>query len=146
MDSKVDIPVKWQRKWKRLQPDLQTGLTATLGISVTLLQEGEVKARMPVNRTVMQPLGYLHGGASAVLAETAASLGSLMLTDSEVSAVAGQQISAHHLRPVKEGSIHAHARMIHRGRTTHLWDISISDDKDRLVCTSRCTIAIVEKK
>lgn len=117
-------------------------LMATLGIVVTEVSTERVVASMPVTSTVHQPHGILHGGASVALAETVASIGaSVGLAGGE--RVVGLEINANHLRPVVDGSVTAVAVPLHRGRRTHVWTIEIRDDVGRLVCSSRCTLAVL---
>jgi len=112
-------------------------------IRVTDIGSGLVKASMPVTESVKQPFGLLHGGASVALAESLASLGSWMLIDPETQRAAGLEINANHLRPVSEGTLHAVAAIVHHGRRTHVWQITITDEKSRSVCISRCTVSII---
>lgn len=118
-------------------------LPDVLGIQITELTRTRVVARMPVERRVHQPFGLLHGGASVVLAETLASLGAWINVDQATQAAVGLEINANHLRSVRAGIVTGVATPIHRGRSTHVWDIRITDEHDKLVCISRCTVAIV---
>jgi len=97
---------------------------------------------MPVTEGHLQPRGYLHGGASLALAETAASIGA-SLNVSEGMNVFGQELNANHIRSVKDGTLTATATPIHVGRTSQVWETFIRDERDRLICVSRCTIAVV---
>lgn len=117
-----------------------------LGIKVIELSEDRVVATMPVHGATRQPFGLLHGGASVVLAETAASVGTYMSIDPQTQNAVGMEINANHLRSVKDGIVTAVAEPIHKGRTSMVWDIRIRDEADRLICISRCTVAIVPKK
>lgn len=128
----------------RTQND-QTLLTA-LGIEVVSVKEEEVIATMPVDARTHQPFGYLHGGASVALAETVASIGTAALINMETHACFGLEINANHIKAKKDGVVTAKATTIHRGRTTMVWDIKIVDEKDQLICISRCTVAVVEKR
>jgi 1,4-dihydroxy-2-naphthoyl-CoA hydrolase len=102
-----------------------------------------VVATMPVQPKVHQPFGLLHGGASVALAETVASLGAyLNVMDSGMGAV-GLEINANHLRGKKDGIVTATATPIHKGRSTHVWQVEIKDEAGKMVCVSRCTLAIV---
>jgi 1,4-dihydroxy-2-naphthoyl-CoA hydrolase len=102
-----------------------------------------VVATMPVQAKVHQPFGLLHGGASVALAETVASLGAyLNVMDSGMGAV-GLEINANHLRGKKDGIVTATATPIHKGRSTHVWQVEIKDEAGKMVCVSRCTLAIV---
>lgn len=119
------------------------GLADTLGIEMVELTRERVVATMPVDERTRQPFGILHGGASVALAETAVSLGAWMNIDRTKSAAVGLEINANHLRPKRDGIVRAVATPIHRGRTTQVWAVDISDEDGRLICTSRCTIAVV---
>lgn len=118
----------------------------TLGIKITLLEKGNVLAKMPVDERTRQPFGLLHGGASVALAETVASLGAYELVDQATEAVAGLEINANHIRSVKEGYVTAVGTVLHQGKSTMVWDIKIMDEKERLICISRCTMAIIKIK
>ncbi len=138
----MTIAPEFEERWNRLKGEGRPGLTEALSIQITDLQRGSVKATMPVTDSVKQPFGLLHGGASVALAETVASLGSVMLIDPDTEIAAGAEINANHLIPVKSGSVHATATAVHLGRSLHVWEIRITDDRDRLVCISRCTVAV----
>jgi 1,4-dihydroxy-2-naphthoyl-CoA hydrolase len=121
-------------------------LLEALGIEIVEVSAGKVVATMPVDERTRQPLGVLHGGASVALAETVASIGAYELVDKEKEIVVGLEINANHIRSVREGNVTATGTVLHRGRTTMVWDIKIVDEEDRLVSVSRCTIAILPKK
>ena len=118
------------------------GLADTLGIEVKELSPTRVVASMPVDERTLQPFGILHGGASIALAETVASLGATANVDRESFLAMGLEINANHLRAKSDGVVTAVATPIHIGRTTHVWDVRITDENERLVCVSRCTLAI----
>lgn len=119
----------------------QETLVSTLGIRMVEASPERVVAEMEVTPKVHQPFGFLHGGASVSLAETAASIGAFLAAP-EGHTSFGLEINANHLRSVKEGKITATATPIHSGRTTAVWSIEIRDEGGRLVCVSRCTLAI----
>jgi 1,4-dihydroxy-2-naphthoyl-CoA hydrolase len=118
-------------------------LLEALGIEITLATPARVEARMPVDRRTHQPFGLLHGGASVALAETAASVGGYMNVDPAREHVVGLEINANHLRAKRDGEVRAVATPIHVGRRTQVWDVRIADEEGRLVCVSRCTLAVV---
>jgi len=122
------------------------GLTDSLGIEIKILKKGYVTATMPVDDRTRQPLGYLHGGASVALAETVASLGAYLLIDQENETCFGLEINANHVRSKREGIVKAEGKVLHQGRTTQIWEIQIKDEEDKLICISRCTIAVVPLK
>lgn len=115
-----------------------------LGMEMVILEKEKVVITMPVDERTHQPAGYLHGGASVLLAETAASIGGFLNIDQEKQAVFGLEINANHLRSKRDGIVTATATPYHVGRTTMVWDIKITDEEDNLICISRCTIGVVE--
>ncbi len=121
-------------------------MVAHLGIEFTEVSIGLVEARMPVNEHTRQPMGFLHGGSLLALAETVGSTGSLVLTDLTSFEVFGSQVSANHLASVREGFVIARGQLLHKGRTTHVWDVEIKDGNGKLVSVARVTNAIVEKR
>lgn len=116
-----------------------------LDIKLVRAEEGKLIGTMPVGPNHRQVIGYLHGGVSVVFAETLASLGSFLNIDMKRQAAFGLEINANHLRPKRDGIVTGVATLLHRGRTTHVWDVKISDEQERLICVSRCTIAIVDR-
>jgi uncharacterized protein (TIGR00369 family) len=116
-----------------------------LGIEFTRSGSDFVEATMPVDNK-LQPMGLLHGGASLALAETIASGGSYLLVDPEKYDVLGLQVSGNHLSTVNKGTLFARAEIIHRGKTTHVWDVKIRDENNKLICITRVTMMIVRKK
>jgi uncharacterized protein (TIGR00369 family) len=125
---------------------LNKGMAAAIGIELTLLTADKVVATMPVDDRTRQPFGLLHGGASAALAETVASLGAFMNIDSDTQAAVGVELNANHLRAKTEGVVTATATPLRRGRKIHVWDIRIEDEESQLVCASRCTLAIIDRR
>ena len=118
-------------------------LIQTLGIEVLEATKERVVATMPVTARVHQPFGLLHGGASVALAETVASLGAYLCVAELGMTAVGLEINANHLRGKRDGIVTATALPLHQGRSTHVWEVKITDESDRLVCISRCTLAIV---
>ena len=117
-----------------------------MGIEFLEAKEGYLKAGMPVDSRTLQPMGLLHGGATIALAETLGSFGSAMLVDLDKKDVVGQQMTANHLRSAREGTVFGEAVIIHRGKSTHLWNIDVKDEEGRLISTCRFTVAIINKK
>lgn len=105
-----------------------------------------VVARMPVGPAVHQPFGLLHGGASVALAETVASIGAWMNVDQATQGAVGLEINANHLRGMREGLVTAVAEPLHLGGRTQVWEIKLTDEADRLVCVSRCTLAVIAQR
>ena len=117
-----------------------------LGIKWTELGDNYLKAKMPVDHRTNQPYGLLHGGASCVLAETLGSVASAMVIDHTRFYCVGLEINANHVRGVKEGYVTGTASPLHLGATTHVWDIKIHDEKEKLVCVSRLTVVVIPRK
>jgi 1,4-dihydroxy-2-naphthoyl-CoA hydrolase len=126
--------------------ELNNTLLGSLGIEITELQKGKVVATMPVDDRTRQPFGLLHGGASVALAETVASVGAFELVDKENEVVVGLEINANHIRAKKDGLVTAVGTVLHQGKTTMVWDIKITDEEEKLVCISRCTIAVIKRR
>lgn len=113
------------------------------GIVLTAIGDDWISGTMPVDHRTRQPFGLLHGGASVTLAESLGSFaGWLTLPDGPGAAV-GLEINANHLRGIREGVVTGTARPLHLGRTTQVWEIRIVDERERLVCVSRLTLAII---
>ena len=125
---------------------LDETLIGALGIEITELSEDRATATMPVQPITHQPFGFLHGGASVVLAESVACMATFNLIDPEKEMAFGLEINANHIKAKKDGIVTAIATPLHKGRTTMVWDIKIVDEEDQLICVSRCTVAIVKKK
>ena len=126
-------------------PLAKRGLAVALGIEIQQLSRERVVATMPVDDRTRQPFGLLHGGASIALAETVASFGAIMNVDRERFVAVGLEINGNHLRAKTDGTLRATAVPVHVGRSTQVWSIEIADEEGRLVCVSRCTLAIVPK-
>jgi 1,4-dihydroxy-2-naphthoyl-CoA hydrolase len=117
-----------------------------LGIEYLEIGEDYLKARMPVDDRTKQTAGILHGGASAALAETLGSIAAGLCVDRERQRIVGLEINANHIRRVKEGWVTGIARPIHVGKTTQIWEIRINDERNKLVCISRLTVANIAKE
>jgi 1,4-dihydroxy-2-naphthoyl-CoA hydrolase len=118
-------------------------LLDTLGIEFVERGKERVVARMPVGPRVHQPFGLLHGGASVALAETVASTGAWMNVDQEKERVVGIEINANHVRAKRDGVVTATATPVQVGRRVQVWEVRITDEADKVVCISRCTVAVV---
>ena len=121
-------------------------LASHLGIEFIELGADYLKGRMPVDERTHQPHGILHGGASVALAETLGSVAAGLVVDPDKYRVVGQEINANHVRAVAQGFVIGTARPIHIGKRSHVWEIRIVDEQDRLVCISRLTIAVIEAR
>jgi 1,4-dihydroxy-2-naphthoyl-CoA hydrolase len=117
-----------------------------LGIRITELGENYIKATMPVDKRTHQAYGILHGGASAALAETLGSIGSVIIVDPEQYICVGVEINANHIRSVRDGFVTGTAVPLHVGASSHVWEIKIVDKNDKLVCVSRLTVFVKKKK
>lgn len=121
----------------------QGGLDALLGIEFETIEADRAVATMPITPRHLQPVGYLHGGASVVLAESVASVGATAGVWPEKVAF-GLEINANHLRPKQNGMLRAVGERLYGGRTTQVWQVRITDERDKLICVSRCTVALVD--
>ena len=135
--------------WTRV-PDLahlnamrKNTICDVLDITFDAYDDESITASMVVDHRTHQPFGLLHGGASVVLAETLGSMASYLCIDSQKFYCVGLEVNANHLRGVRSGRVSAVARPIHMGRTTHVWDIRLTDESGKLNCISRLTIAVV---
>lgn len=120
-------------------------LLTSLGIDIQSAEPELVVATMPVDHRTRQPFGILHGGASVALAETVASIGTAIQIDQSRQIAVGLEINANHIRAKADGVVTARAVPLHRGRTTMVWEIRITDEQERLVAISRCTVMIRDR-
>lgn len=128
----------------RIMPEMT--LMDALGIEIVELSQERVVATMPVLGVTRQPFGMLHGGASVALAETVASVGTYNLINQDKEQAVGLEINANHIRGKRDGIVTAVGISLHKGRTTMVWDIKITDEDKNLICVSRCTVAIINIK
>jgi len=138
--------------WKH-QPDLnklnslmQNTAAANLGIEIIEIGEDYLSGTMPADHRTFQPMGIIHGGANVLLADTLGSYAANLCVDTSKLSCFGQEINANHIRAVKSGFVTGTARAIHLGRSSHVWEIRIVDEDDRLSCISRITMAIIPRK
>ena len=117
-----------------------------LGITLTEVGEDFLKGTMPVDHRTVQPMGILHGGASVALAETLGSLAANYAVDNQKKYCVGLDINANHVRAASKGDVTGIAKPLHLGSTTQVWSIEITDEEDRLVCISRLTMAVLDRK
>ena len=134
----------WQKHptLEEMQVACDNTLVQCLGIEFTAIGADFVEARMPVDERTMQPMGLLHGGASAALAETLGGAGAYLAVP-EGTICLGLEINANHVRAMRGGRVTGTARALHVGRSTQLWEIRIENDEGKLVCVSRLTLAVV---
>lgn len=117
-----------------------------LGIEFVEVGEDFIRARMPVDQRTVQPFGILHGGASATLAESVASVAATLCCDPEKQIAVGLELNANHIRSVRSGGhVFGTARPLHIGRSTHVWEVEIVDEGEKLVCASRLTVLIKDR-
>ena len=121
-------------------------LMETLEIEYIDAGEGFLVAKMPVNPRVHQPMGLLHGGATVALAESVGSAASMMFINPELSEVRGIEISANHLKSKREGTVFCTAKIIHQGRSIHLWEIRITDENEKLISLCKLTNMILPRR
>lgn len=123
----------------------ENNLGAHLGMEFAELGADYLKGTMPVDQRTKQPYGLLHGGASVALAETLGSVASALVVDHEKFMCVGLEINANHVRSVRDGIVTGTCTPIHLGNTTHVWDIKIHDNRGKLICVSRLTVAIIKR-
>ena len=121
-------------------------LMSNLEIEFIDAGEGFLKAKMPVNSRVHQPMGLLHGGASVALAESVGSAASLMFVNTDHSEVRGIEISANHVKAKRNGTVYGTARIIHKGSSIHLWEIKITDENDNLISLCKLTNMVLPRR
>jgi len=131
---------------EKIRPIGKNTMAEYLGIEWSELGDNFIKAKMPVDHRTNQPYGLLHGGASCVLAETVGSVASAMVIDHSKFLCVGLEINANHIRGVREGYVTGIVSPLHIGSSTHVWDIKIYDDKGKLTCVSRLTVAIIPRR
>lgn len=138
--------MKSQTALEKLNAINKNTLMETLDISYTEIGEDYLVATMPVTSKVHQPMGLLHGGATVALAESVGSAASHYFLDHDTHEVRGLEINANHVRSIREGVVKATARVLHKGRTTVLWEIKIQDEQDRLISICKLTCIILTKR
>ena len=139
----------WFNKELSIEKFSQIGkntMTEFLGIEFSELGDNYIKGKMPVEERTRQPYGLLHGGASCVLAETLGSVASAMVIDHKKFLCVGLEINANHIRGVREGKVTGIVTPLHLGASTHVWDIKIYDESEKLTCVSRLTVAIIPRR
>ncbi|MDX9751251.1 MAG: hotdog fold thioesterase [Flavobacteriales bacterium] len=121
-------------------------LAGHLGIRFHVDDQGRMCATMPLDARTHQPMGLLHGGATAALAETVGSMASALLIDLDRHAVVGIEVSANHLKGVRSGTVTATGELVHHGRTTHVWDIRVRDEQGGLVAICRLVNMVIDRR
>jgi 1,4-dihydroxy-2-naphthoyl-CoA hydrolase len=139
----------WFNKGLKLEDMLSLGkgtMGEHIGMEWVALGPNFLQGRIPVDHRTIQPFGLLHGGASCVLAETLGSVASYLVIDSSKQICVGIEINANHIRSARKGFVTGTATPIHIGNSTHVWDIKITDEEERLICISRLTVAVLDSK
>lgn len=131
---------------EQLNSFCQNSLIGHLGIEITAIGKHYINGKMPVDTRTQQPLGLLHGGASLSLAETLASIGAMHSVATENKTCVGLEINANHIKAVVSGYVYGKAEAVHLGKNTQVWTVKIINEADELVCISRLTLAILDKK
>lgn len=116
-------------------------------IDIQIIELGDdfIKGTMPVDNRTCQPMGLLHGGASLSLIESLGSIGSSLIVDMKECNIVGIEINANHIGSIKKGIVIGTARILHCGRTTHIWQVEIRDEKEKLICMGRLTTLVIKK-
>lgn len=137
----------------KVKPSLETlnkmsenTLVSHLGIECIAIGDDFIEAKMPVDHRTHQPLGLLHGGASVALAETLGSVAATCSLDSTTHYCVGLEINANHIKSVRSGFVYGITKPLHIGKKTQVWEIRITTEEKELVCISRITLAIIDKK
>lgn len=141
--SSVDKAKNIQTLKAAIQDRSQKTLMDALGIEITHLDENCIRGTMPVDHRTVQYYRFLHGGASVALAETLASIASAVHVDMKKEKCVGLEINANHIRGANSGMVYGEAKPIHIGKKTHVWSIELKNDEGKILCISRCTMAIV---
>ena len=131
---------------EKLKPLELNTMAQYIGIEWVEVGDNFLKAKMPVDHRTIQPYGLLHGGASCTLAETIGSVASAMVVDHSKFYCVGLEINANHIRSAREGFVTGVATPLHLGSSTHVWDIKIFNEKEKLICVSRLTVAVIPRK
>src|SRR5690625_3961215 len=138
----------WYKKYslQDVNAILAKNMTSFLEITAVDISDNALVATMPVTDRVKQPYGLLHGGASVVLAESVGSVASALIVNLEKFMVVGMEVNANHIRAVKDGIVTATCTPLHIGASSHVWEIKIRNEQDKLVCISLLTVAVLKKR
>ncbi len=134
-----------QEVLKKANAHNATTLLGALGMEFTVVEMGHIEATMPVDNRTKQPYGLLHGGASAALAETLGSFGSHILVEKDGGLAVGVELNINHIKSKREGVVTGKARIIHQGRSMHVWNIEIVDENNVLLAISRLSVMVKQK-
>ncbi len=126
-----------------MNQQMENTACSNLGIVITEIGADYVVGTMPADERTFQPIGLVHGGANVLLAETLGSMAANLCLDTSKEYAVGQEINANHLRGVRSGTVRGVAKIIHKGRTSQVWEIRMMDNQERLSCISRLTMAVI---
>lgn len=147
MDDKIQIEEAVKDKAELMFSGKQKTMGDAMGVRYVKISRDEMIAEMPVSENTIQPFGILHGGASVALAETLSSIGAWLNLDSEEKTAVGLEINANHVKAVRKGNtVRGIAKPIHRGAQTQVWETRIETENGKLVCISRCTLAVIKRR
>jgi len=146
MYTLANLMINTQIKISELNKLSERTISAQLGIEFTEVAKDSISGKMPVDHRTHQPMGMLHGGASVVLAETLGSVGSFLCINQATHYCVGLEINANHVKGIREGFVYGKATLLHEGKKTHIWDIQLRNEQKELVCVSRLTVAVLEKR
>ena len=133
-------------KKNKIKKSMEGTLASSIGLELTNVSNLCVSGKIPVDNRTKQPFGLLHGGASVALAETLGSIAGNLHVDCNTEMVVGIEINANHIKSVDSGWVHGKAEPIKIGKRIHIWEIKICNDKDELICISRLTLAVIQRK
>lgn len=126
-----------------MNKQMQNTACSNLGIEITEVGDNWVKGTMPADERTFQPIGLVHGGANVLFAETLGSMAANLCLDNRKEYAVGQEVNANHLRGVKTGTLTGVATIVHKGRTSHVWEIRVYNAEEKLSCISRLTMAVI---
>jgi len=129
---------------EQIKAGMKGGANGSLSIECTEVGPDFIRGTMPADERTFQPMGLIHGGANVLLAESLGSMGANMVVDTSKYYCVGQEVNANHVRGVRTGLVTGTARLTYRGRTSQVWEIKVEDDRGRLTCISRLTMACVK--
>lgn len=141
--KRIWFPMYDKISFDDLRAFIEVNMLKHLDIEITAMENDAFIGKMPVDHRTRQPMGLLHGGASCVLAESLGSIASYLCVDPDKYNVVGLEINANHVRSVREGYVYGVCKPLHIGRSSHIWEIKITNEENKLVCVSRMTNAIL---
>ena len=130
---------------KALNQQMENTACSNLGLCITEVGDDYLTGTMPADSRTFQPIGLIHGGANVLLAETLGSMAANCCIDLSKEYCVGQEINANHIRGVRSGEVTGTAKIVHKGRTSQVWEIRIVNDENKLTCISRLTMAVIKR-